>query len=135
MTYYDYNFSRNVSCLLGLTLTKVELNSDKDEIIFEADNGQSFIMLHVQDCCEHVSVDDITGDLADLVGHGPVLIAEEASNETEPPQGEYPDDSFTWTFYKIGTVWGTVTIRWYGSSNGYYSEGVDFYETTTKGVE
>ena len=66
--------------------------------------------------------------MRDLVG-SEILLAEEVSSG-ENPDGvtvEY-QDSFTWTFYKLSTIKGSVTIRWYGESNGYYSEAVDFCE-------
>jgi hypothetical protein len=72
---------------------------------------------------------DIVGDIKDLIGH-PLLIAEEVTNEQDVnPEGvKVPgwQDSFTWTFYKLATVKGYVTISWYGESNGYYNESVSF---------
>ena len=72
---------------------------------------------------------DIVGDLNDLIGHR-LIEAEEATSVYETPEGiedpEFSDDSFTWTFYKLSTIKGCVNIRWYGSSNGYYSEEVSF---------
>ena len=71
---------------------------------------------------------DVIGDLGDLIGT-PIVMAEEAISENKNPEGiEVPkdQDSFTWTFYKFATIKGYVTIRWYGESNGYYSESVSF---------
>lgn len=75
-------------------------------------------LYHEQDCCESVYVESVVGDIQDLIGH-PLTLAEEASNDD-------PDalESGTWTFYKLATVKGYVDIWFYGSSNGYYSEGV-----------
>ena len=71
---------------------------------------------------------DIAGDINDLIG-SPILLAEVVTNENENPPGveisEY-QESFTWTFYKLSTIKGSVTISWYGESNGYYNESVTF---------
>jgi len=126
--------------LEGLTL--VNISNNEYEILFKTVD-RTFRMYHMQDCCESVYVDDICGDIDDLIGT-PIVQAEEASSpyakhlmddkelvwrtlKDEWPE-ENRDDSQTWTFYKIGTNKGSVTIRWYGSSNGYYSESVDFLE-------
>ena len=124
--------SNSFNTLKGLTLKSIDVNKDRDQITFVTDDGRVFEMYHSQDCCESVSIEDINGDLADLVG-SPILVAEEATNSDSNPEGVDPkriewQDSFTWTFYKLATIKGSVTIRWYGSSNGYYSESVSFGE-------
>lgn len=108
--------------LLGKIFTNIV--SDEDEILFINDELGSYKLYHDQHCCERVYVEDIIGDLNDLVG-SPILQAEEETSN-ENPEGvvvEY-QESFTWTFYKLATIKGYVTIRWYGESNGYYSESV-----------
>ena len=113
------------SDLLGKTLIKVE-NLEDEEIRFHADDGTVYRLWHMQDCCESVTVEDIIGELGDLIG-SPILLAEEVESEENPPDVKKEwQDSFTWTFYKLATAKGYVTIRWYGESNGYYSESVDF---------
>jgi hypothetical protein len=115
----------SISDLRGKTLVKIEqLN---DELQFITFFGDVYRMHHEQDCCESVVLEEIVGDLDDLIAH-PLLVAEEVSNAELPPQGdpEYEPESYTWTFYKLSTIKGSVTLRWYGSSNGYYSERVNF---------
>lgn len=113
-----------IDILIGITLLKVDGEEGGDEITFYADDGRVFKLYHSQDCCESVYVESIVGDLSDLIGF-PILQAEEVSNADAPRLDEY-DDSYTWTFYKIATAKGYVDIRFYGTSNGYYSERVDF---------
>jgi hypothetical protein len=121
-TRYEYE----ISDMVGKTFTSVKLNDDDSELLFECDLG-TFRFYHEQDCCEHVRVYEVIGDLEDLVGE-PLLRADEESNEQTPtldPE-EYWDDSATWTFYKFATRKGYVDVRWLGESNGYYSESVNF---------
>jgi len=106
--------------LKGKTLTKIEIFDDK---IFFHTKNQIYKMFHYKQCCESVYIEDICGELDWLIGT-PILLAEERISE-DGPLYEY-HESFCWTFYEIATLNGAVTIRWYGSSNGYYSESVDF---------
>jgi hypothetical protein len=94
-----------------------------DRITITCADLKRFVLSHLQCCCESVLVEDVAGDPADLVGHV-VLLAEESTNSDENPPSEY-SYSFTWTFYKLRTHGGDVTIRWLGESNGCYGEGVD----------
>lgn len=117
---------RGIEQIKGKTLSDIDVKSD--EIIFTDTDGVQYKMYHSQDCCESVSLEDVVGDVNDLIG-APILEAEEVMSD-EDPEGtnrahEYRE-SYTWTFYKIGTIKGHVTIRWYGESNGYYSETAAF---------
>lgn len=108
--------------MLGAVLTRVDDNGER--MIFFAEDGREFHFYHSQNCCESVRVEDVCGDLTDLVG-SPILVAEEVSNEDQPPPEHA--DSYTWTFYRYATAKGHVTVRWLGESNGYYSESVEFH--------
>jgi len=144
------------SILVGKTLVSVENRGD--DILFTTDNGEVYRQVYYDDCCASCSVEEIHGDLEDLVG-SPILMAEEVSNDKPneniiaerkavyekakaewtpkhegdkfywygaSPENNWEDDSETWTFYKAATIKGSVTIRWHGSSNGYYSESPTF---------
>ena len=111
----------NVEVLKGKTLAS--LVNEGDELVFKTTDGETYRMYHEQDCCEHVRIEDIVGDLQDLVG-SEILIAEEVEGESPADFEAY--ESYTWTFYKFATRKGYVDLRWLGESNGYYSEGVSF---------
>lgn len=124
--------------LVGKTLINIDCKqkTDNDYVLFTVDADEQYKLYHEQDCCESVDLDDIVGDLDDLVGT-PILYAEEISNSSDasgkvqyaflPTEARSSyDESYTWTFYKISTIKGSVTLRWYGYSNGYYSESVTF---------
>lgn len=92
-----------------------------EEIIFTIDDGQRYKLYHEQECCEEVYVEDICGDPKLMIGEK-ILMAHEASK-----RGKHnDDDTCTWTFYLLRTNTESVTIRFYGTSNGYYSESADF---------
>lgn len=119
---YDWT---EIDALIGVTLTAAEQlangSPDGDEaLVFTLDDGRKYAFFHEQDCCESVSIEDITGDLNDLVG-SPIVRAEERVNHTDD------NESSTWTFYEFATAKGSVTVRWYGNSNGYYSEDVSHW--------
>lgn len=107
--------ARNSTCLSA--------KYNDNAIIFEFHDGTKFKMWHHQDCCESVTLEDVAGgDLSDLEGQ--CIIEAYETTDRGDRKGDY-DESHTWTFYTIRTNLVTLTIRWYGTSNGHYSEGVD----------
>lgn len=115
-------------CEIGEMVGKtfIKIHKTNDTINFMCSDGTEFKMFHEQDCCESVTIEDITGDLDDLL-NSPILLASEDTNTKSHPENnmfEYPLGSFTYTFYTIRNINATVQIRWYGESNGYYSESV-----------
>lgn len=121
---YERFFEKSavISDLFGKTLTEITLpNEDERQeyILFECADGSAYLMYHEQDCCERVTIEDISGNLDCLIGN-PLTKAESVSDSGENEWGTY-----TYTFYHLGTVKGYVDVRWYGESNGYYSESVD----------
>ena len=116
MGWYDNHV--NVEEMLGQTFSRVV--ADGDTVTFENDEVR-YVLYHDTDCCETVYIEDIIGDIEDLV-NWPLLISRE---DTNAEGEELPDEeSYTWTFYNFATFKGYVTIRFLGTSNGYYSEDV-----------
>ena len=116
-----------IGALVGLTLTSIEHAKGSDVVLFTSTDGRRFRAAHMQDCCERVQVEDVAGDLSDLIG-SPIVMAEEATSTEGLPSDT---DVAMWTFYKLATTKGYVTIRWLGDSNGYYGVGVDFEEVSS----
>jgi hypothetical protein len=139
---YDEEFK--FESLKGKVLTSID-PTEGDEVIIFKTKDETFRMFHSSECCESVNVEEIVGDLNDLL-NSEILLAEEVSScepdsliksqreleklRVKDSKTEYysEPESETWTFYKLSTIKGSVTIRWYGTSNGYYSERVSFYK-------
>ena len=124
MSYYDWDNSAKIEDMVGKVFTSVK-NVDGTELVFENDT-ERYVFFHSQDCCEHVRIEDIVGDLSDLE-EVELLKAEETSNlfDLLTTSEQKFSESGTWTFYKFATRKGYVDVRWLGESNGYYSESVD----------
>lgn len=115
-----------IESMVGESFSQVEA-LDKKELVFRRTDGTYVRFHHYQDCCESVYIEDICGDLSDLVG-SPILVAEQCTQEDTDQKW----DVGGWTFYRFATVKGTVTVRWYGTSNGYYSISVSVEDTSVK---
>lgn len=125
MRYVDLNF---VNEHLKNGLIKVSgLVPGNDSVIFYCKDGTEILMYHDQNCCERVFIEsaDSYDNNDDIYTNCDWCIIEEVSNVDKEPM-EDNEESYTWTFYNVKTNKGYDTIRWYGYSNGYYSERVDF---------
>lgn len=111
--------------LKGKTFKNITVDKNRGYLEFTAIDDQVYKMYHDQECCEEVYIEDICGDLDDLI-NVPILDAHEKHKEIcDKTPHSYELEG--WTFYTLRTVNGTVDIRWYGSSNGYYGVEVNVY--------
>ncbi len=123
--------TKEIGELFGKTIEKI-IVCDDDDIYFFTKDEEVYRMYHDQDCCEDVSIEEVIGQFKDLLD-SPITMAEaisdkkyEEENASKISEVEEYGDIGEWTFYKLATVKGYVTIRWFGTSNGYYSTEVDF---------
>jgi len=110
--------------ILGQVIKRIIIGEDKSFILFFMINGDVWEMYHDQNCCEVVEIDDIEGEIQKL-RNSYLTQAEKVTERGLQPKGDERDEG-TWTFYKLATEKEYVTIKWFGLSNGWYSEEVSF---------
>jgi len=109
--------------LKGKTLVRIE-QEDDDELVLKTSLGEIYRLNHHRTGRERVYIEDMCGDLSDLIGE-PLLEAEEVTSYSKPEGAKADAIEYLccqWTFYKLGTRKGSVVIRWFAN----YSEYVDF---------
>ena len=116
-------------------LAHVELKLEPSDrvpphIMFHTFCGKRFKMTPYCELPFGAWLEDQCGDFRDLQLY-PILLAEEVSNTNHKQNGLTKH----WTFYKLSTNKGSITLRWMCEcANGYdlcwgdYAIGVDFYE-------
>ena len=121
----------NIDLLKGLTVKTIDAFEGGGDIMITTNCGRQFRFTHFQDCCEHVDIYSIDGDLKRLEGFRLVDVQMETVDEPEgwadSDEAKWAD-SYTFTDVVFKTNAQTICVKWFGESNGYYSEGVDFEE-------
>lgn len=84
---------------------------------------------HEIDCCEHVVIDGIDGWTDAAIGETIV-----SASERIVEHGIFGDEHLTSTFYTVESNSLDLSMKWQGSSNGFYSETVDLSLHSMEGV-
>lgn len=120
-----YNYT-TFSDLIGKTIVSID-GLDSDHVVIKTECGKTYRMQHFQDCCESVSLKEVLGNPSDIIGT-PIRYA---NSDTSDCSGTY--ESGTRTTFTLSTDDDSLILVWEGYSNGYYSEGVSFYEDNGSG--
>lgn len=125
-------FGRFISKVSSKRNRVAPISQYDDAVFITMNNGDQYVLWHEQNCCENVSLEEVIGDIEDLIDSMIIKAELVVSHPAHPPeQEEWEIESRTWSFYKIQTHKGEVVFRWHGSSNGYYSETVSFSKLTS----
>lgn len=110
----DIKYKKDDSLIVGVS------------IILES--GRRINIDHFQECCEVVQLVDVAGGkLEDIIGERLIKVNLSSRENKDEDDGTYEicyDYSNVWTFITISTFNTDLTLRWHGSSNGYYSENM-----------
>ena len=111
----------------GKTIQEIRgCKKHSDEVTIKFTDGSCLKFYHQQDCCETVLLEDFDITPEWLIDSKIISVEERISRSEEgvKPLNNW-DESYTWSFYVIKTSSSTMVLRWYGTSNGWYSETVD----------
>ena len=119
--------------IYGKTITKIDI--DDDSFYLECGDN-TYRAYHMHDCCENVSVYDSNITSCGCLGGTKIRsihFEESGAWPDDVEQNQYVE-SFTWTTLTINTSCGKkLIVRFFGESNGYYSENV-YFERTHKRI-
>lgn len=99
-----------------------------DEIFLYCNDGKIYQMYHDQESSESVYIEDIEGDISNLIDTD-ILDVEVVAKPKKQSYG-----TATSTSYKFITKKGSVTIKWIGTSNGKHSESVALRKFESKDI-
>ena len=116
----EYRSTTQFEQLQGMTITAVVYKEVNESLLIHL-YTHVLEMIHHQECCESVYLEDVVGSFEDLIGY-PLLEVSESIVDIATE-----DMSSTASYYNFRTVKASVQLRWVGESNGYYSETVDCY--------
>ena len=128
----DYTEYNSLKRIVGRTIVSYDTNKD-NYLEFTFSDGSKTMMQHDNDCCESVYIEDINGDLNNLL-NTPLLVAEERASDDFIEPDNYSGLQ-KWTFYCFRTIKGSVYIRWYARANGYYGVNINMTYTSSNGKE
>lgn len=124
---------KNKDHLIGLVFYKYFQNDY--EIKLFSTHGGIVVVRVAEDCCNDSWIESIDGDITQILD-SPVTRFEIVSQSVDTRKIEIKDEDFrlqndaTWSFVKIDTKKGGVTIRFLGTSSGFYCEEASvFFES------
>jgi hypothetical protein len=90
-------------------IKNIKINTKEDEILFIDSDDKKYLMWHDQDFNERMYIENICGDLDDIL-NSPILFVDETIIDNKESHEKF-------TFYRLATTKGSVTVRWCGEYN------------------